>query len=90
MTTTGRPSLRPLMLQRQQSSRYHSPNTQISANGCRTTFHDAIRGTSAIWPAAYDGRGVVTDAYRDHVGGMSLEDNIKKSKGDKTRGVTWA
>jgi nitronate monooxygenase len=43
----------------------------------------------------YDGRAVVTPAYIDHAGGVSLDDNLKKYKeaeqaGDKSRMVTWA
>jgi len=55
---------------------------------------DDIQGT-AIWPAAYDGRAIVTDSYNDHLSGLSVEENIRKYKkaaesGDMSRKIVWA
>ncbi|KUI74242.1 Nitronate monooxygenase [Cytospora mali] len=60
----------------------------------RTTFHDDILGTS-VWPKTYDGRAILTDSYRDHAAGLSLEENrakfgAAKDAGDDSRQVTWS
>lgn len=60
----------------------------------RSTFHDDIVGTT-IWPAAYDGRAIITDSYRDHSSGLSLDENKAKFKaatdaGDHSRQMCWA
>lgn len=60
----------------------------------KSTFHDDVLGTT-IWPALYDGRAIITDTYRDHTSGLSLEENKEKLRaaleaGDDTRLVTWS
>ncbi|KUI58569.1 Nitronate monooxygenase [Cytospora mali] len=60
----------------------------------KTTFHDDILGTS-VWPKTYDGRAILTDSYRDHAAGLSLEENrakfgAAKDAGDDSRQVTWS
>ena len=79
----------------QLSSRLQEPKTACNdTDRTRSYFHDAILGTK-VWPKMYDGRAVVTDAYRDHVSGISLEENrakfgAAKDAGDDSRQVTWA
>lgn len=60
----------------------------------RSTFHDEL-GETTFWPAAYDGRAIVTDSYRDHTSGLSLDENRAKLKaatdvGDHSRQLCWA
>lgn len=43
----------------------------------------------------YDGRAIITESYKDHSAGMSLEDNKAKFKaaaeaGDTSRHMTWS
>ncbi|KAJ9633945.1 hypothetical protein H2199_009194 [Coniosporium tulheliwenetii] len=45
----------------------------------RTKLFDNLSGPN-VWPEAYDGRGVVTQTWRDHVNGMSLEEIRKLHK----------
>lgn len=45
----------------------------------RTKLFDTLRGPN-IWPEAYDGRGVVSQTWRDHTNGMSLEEIRKLHK----------
>ncbi|KAK3937892.1 FMN-dependent 2-nitropropane dioxygenase [Diplogelasinospora grovesii] len=63
-------------------------------NTAKSTFHDEIQGTT-FWPTFYDGRAIITDSYRDHSTGLSLEENRQKfkeaqEKGETGRVVTWA
>ncbi|KAI3400145.1 hypothetical protein diail_4377 [Diaporthe ilicicola] len=60
----------------------------------KSTFHDELRG-STFWPELYDGRAIITQSYKDHLSGMSVEENKTKfgeakSAGDDSRQVTWA
>lgn len=60
----------------------------------KSTFHDDILGTT-VWPKMYDGRAIITDSYRDHESGVSLEENrarfgAAKDAGDNSRQVTWS
>lgn len=69
-------------------------NPELSLTACRSTFHDDVLGTT-IWPALYDGRAIITDTYRDHTSGLSLEDNKEKFRaaneaGDDSRLVMWS
>ncbi|KAI6390674.1 hypothetical protein MCOR23_009431 [Pyricularia oryzae] len=65
-------------------------------NTNKSVFHDQLRGTDSLWPPFYDGRAIVTDSYRDHRVGVSLEENKKrfnqaKESGDNSsRGVVWS
>lgn len=48
-----------------------------------------------MWPPLYDGRAIVTDSYKDHTSGLSLEENKSKLKaantaGDHSRQVVWS
>lgn len=43
----------------------------------------------------YDGRAIITESYRDHASGVSLEENrakfgAAKDAGDDSRQVTWS
>lgn len=68
----------------------------LKKQNCRSVFHDQLRGTDSLWPPFYDGRAIVTDSYRDHRVGVSLEENKKrfnqaKESGDNSsRGVVWS
>ena len=42
----------------------------------RTTVYDRLRGTVG-WPDLYNGRGILNLSFRDHVSGMSEEENKK-------------
>jgi nitronate monooxygenase len=42
-------------------------------NTVRAKIFDKLRGPN-IWPVLFDGRGVVTDSYTDHVNGMDIEE----------------
>lgn len=60
----------------------------------RSTFHDQIRGTT-FWPELYDGRAIISQSYKDHLSGMSIDENKTKlgeaeRAGDASRQVTWA
>ncbi|ROW00846.1 hypothetical protein VMCG_06557 [Cytospora schulzeri] len=60
----------------------------------KSTFHDDVLGIG-IWPKMYDGRAIITDSYRDHASGVSLEENkakfeAAKDAGDDSRQVTWS
>ncbi|KAI6363423.1 hypothetical protein MCOR25_005915 [Pyricularia grisea] len=65
-------------------------------NTNKSVFHDQLRGTDSLWPPFYDGRAIVTDSYRDHRVGVSLEENKKRFKqakeagNDASRGVVWS
>ncbi|TLS28453.1 hypothetical protein PpBr36_01900 [Pyricularia pennisetigena] len=65
-------------------------------NTNKSVFHDQLRGTDSLWPPFYDGRAIVTDSYRDHRVGVSLEENKKRFKqakeagDDASRGVVWS
>lgn len=42
----------------------------------------------------YDGRAIITESYRDHTGGLPLEENITKFKeaaktGEASRQLVW-
>ncbi|KAF2251402.1 inosine monophosphate dehydrogenase [Trematosphaeria pertusa] len=39
----------------------------------RSKLFDELRGPN-MWPAAYDGRSLVVQSYKDHLGGMSIEE----------------
>ena len=39
----------------------------------RAKIFDELRGPN-IWPTLFDGRGIVTDSYTDHVKGMDIEE----------------
>ena len=39
----------------------------------RAKLFDELRGPN-IWPVLYDGRGIVTDSYMDHVKGVDIEE----------------
>lgn len=61
---------------------------------CRSSFHDGVAGTSWLWPKMYDGRAIITESYRDHTGGLPLEENIAKFKeaaqtGETSRQLVW-
>ncbi|KAG6359316.1 hypothetical protein INS49_012837 [Diaporthe citri] len=60
----------------------------------KSTFHDQVRGTT-FWPELYDGRAIISDSYKDHLSGMSIDENKTKlgeaeRAGDASRQVTWA
>ncbi|KAK3381288.1 FMN-dependent 2-nitropropane dioxygenase [Podospora didyma] len=60
----------------------------------KSSFHDNLQGPGR-WPAAYDGRAIVTELYRDHIAGVSLEESQArfseaKAAGDLSRQITWA
>lgn len=40
----------------------------------RSGVYDYLRGTTE-WPEGYGGRGVINQSYRDHLSGMSLDEN---------------
>jgi nitronate monooxygenase len=68
--------------------------TDGAASTIKSTAHDVFQST-AFWPAAYDGRAVISESYRDHMSGMSEEENVKRykdalAKGDEKRRVVWA
>ncbi|KAK2615681.1 hypothetical protein N8I77_002419 [Diaporthe amygdali] len=60
----------------------------------KSTFHDELRGTT-FWPELYDGRAIITQSYKDHLSGMSIDENKTKfdeakNAGDDSRQMTWA
>ncbi|KAK7716957.1 hypothetical protein SLS64_000907 [Diaporthe eres] len=60
----------------------------------KSTFHDQVRGTT-FWPELYDGRAIISQSYKDHLSGMSIDENKTKlgeaeRAGDASRQVTWA
>ncbi|KAK3080476.1 hypothetical protein LTS18_001015 [Coniosporium uncinatum] len=64
------------------------------ATTIKSTVHDDVQGTG-FWPVLYDGRAVMGESYRDHLEGVSLEDNVGKFKaaaklGDASRRTVWA
>ena len=42
-------------------------------NTVRTKVFDELRGPN-IWPTLFNGRGIVTDSYTDHLGGKGIEE----------------
>jgi nitronate monooxygenase len=42
-------------------------------NTVRAKIFDELRGPN-IWPVLFDGRGIVTDSYTDHVKGVNIEE----------------
>jgi len=42
-------------------------------NTIRAKVFDELKGPN-IWPVLYDGRGIVTESYTDHIGGMDIEE----------------
>ena len=57
-------------------------------------MHDNIQGTG-FWPKVYDGRAIIGESYKDHLAGLSEEENIAKYKsafaaGESTRRTVWA
>lgn len=84
------------------ASGYRSAVLDASDGGvttARTTLYDTLRGTFG-WPDRYGGRGVLNESWRDHGGGMSIEENkrlydeaLKKGDdgwGQKARLATYA
>lgn len=70
-----------------------SLRSQVADHG-RSTFHDAIQGTTH-WPTLYDGRAIITNSYKEHNSGLSLEENKSRfsaanSAGDSSRQVAWS
>jgi len=64
------------------------------ATTVKSTVHDDVQGTG-FWPVLYDGRAVIGESYRDHLGGTSKEENVGKFKaaakvGDASRKTVWA
>ncbi|KAJ9156470.1 Nitronate monooxygenase [Pleurostoma richardsiae] len=64
------------------------------ASTIKSTFHDDVQGTK-LWPSMYDGRAIIGESYKDHVEGLSLEENAKKhaeakEAGESSRLITWA
>ena len=70
-------------------------------NTTRCKLFDELRGPN-IWPEAYDGRGIVTESFTDHVKGVRIDD-IRKlhaeavqaedagfGEGGKGRATVWA
>ncbi|KAH8785517.1 FMN-dependent 2-nitropropane dioxygenase [Diaporthe sp. PMI_573] len=60
----------------------------------KSAFHDELRGTT-FWPELYDGRAIISQSYKDHLSGMSVDENKSKlgeaeRAGDASRQVTWA
>lgn len=60
----------------------------------KSTIHDTIQGTG-FWPAAFDGRAIIGESYKDYLAGVSEEENIIKYKdaikaGDNGRRIVWA
>lgn len=60
----------------------------------RSSIHDNIQGTG-FWPKVYDGRAIIGESYKDHLAGLSEEENIAKYKsafaaGESTRRTVWA
>ena len=66
----------------------------------RAKVFDELRGPN-IWPVLFDGRGIVTESYTDHVNGVGIEEIRKrhsaawKGEGagygpDDKRTVVWA
>ena len=69
-------------------------------NTVRAKVFDELRGPN-IWPPLFDGRGIVTDSYTDHAGGVDMEElrrlyaEAGKSEGagfapEKKRTTVWA
>lgn len=60
----------------------------------RSGFHDELAGTTWLWPKKYDGRAIITDSFKDHSAGVSLEENQTKFKGaaegDSSRQLIWS
>lgn len=59
----------------------------------KSTMFDDIQGT-AIWPTVYDGRAIIGDSFKDHLSGLSVEENIAKYKaalenGNTSRKIVW-
>lgn len=42
-------------------------------NTVRAKVFDEVRGPN-VWPVLFDGRGIVTESYTDHVSGMGIEE----------------
>ncbi|KAH8895929.1 FMN-dependent 2-nitropropane dioxygenase [Thozetella sp. PMI_491] len=64
------------------------------ASTVKSTFHDDLNNMN-IWPSTYDGRAIVTESYKDHLAGLSLEENLKKfaeakEADDASRFIMWA
>jgi nitronate monooxygenase len=53
-------------------------------NTVRAKVFDELKGPN-IWPALFDGRGIVTDSYTDHVKGVDIEE-IRKLHAEAARG----
>lgn len=49
----------------------------------RTKIFDELRGPN-IWPLSYDGRGIITDSYTDHVQGKGIEE-IRRLHAEATK-----
>lgn len=59
----------------------------------RSTIHDDLQGTG-YWPATYDGRAIIGEAYNEHASGASVESLIEKYKaagaaGQHSRRIVW-
>lgn len=57
-------------------------------NTIRSTIFDELPGKN-VWPGGYDGRAVVAQSYKDHVGGMKVEELrelYKRAKVEETQG----
>jgi hypothetical protein len=86
----------PLMEANQQSSTYsHSLPFPLSLFLItpRSAVMDHISGRP--WPAPYDGRAIITDSYKDHLAGLSVDENSSKytkavEVGDHSRNIIWA
>ncbi|KAK5661661.1 hypothetical protein OQA88_9761 [Cercophora sp. LCS_1] len=60
----------------------------------KSSFHDEIQ-SSKLWGQFYDGRALVDISYREHLEGLSMEENLDKFRqaklaGEVSRQVTWA
>lgn len=83
---------------------YRAAVLSATDGGCSTAkakLFDNLAGPT-IWPVEYDGRGLVTESWTDHVGGASIEDvraryaEAVKEEGKgfgtdgKGRAIVWA